>query len=113
MHPPHDIRSEKSGQGPEKEEKKHRTEDRDYRFSKRRQRGSSTPPRSNDRGENMRQLEIKAGSARKITGSPDDLRAAKKEVDESFRFFFLLLLFLFLSFFFFLTLSRQINMRIP
>lgn len=59
--------------------------------AKRRQRLVDAPLLERVAGENMRQLEIKAGSARKITGSPAVPSCSERgEVVESFRFVFLL-----------------------
>lgn len=59
--------------------------------ARRRQRLVDAPLLERVAGENMRQLEIKAGSARKITGSPAVPSCSERgEVVESFRFVFLL-----------------------
>lgn len=66
--------------------------------AKRRQRLVDAPLLERVAGENMRQLEIKAGSARKITGSPAVPSCSERgEVVESFRFVFLLVFSLSLS----------------
>lgn len=71
--------------------------------AKRRQRLVDAPLLERVAGENMRQLEIKAGSARKITGSPAVPSCSERgEVVESFRFVFLLVF----------SLSTRIGMRV-